>query len=419
MDAMSLCALNIVFYAQCGMRRGKLCYTMPMPAIRDRPIRILAHLYAMQKASREMSGGILHYAAVHPDVQAQLYGIGTPRRRREEFRAWRPDGIILGATDEATLRSVEALGCRAAVFVNARPAAPTTLRWGSVYCSNTAVAESAAKVFAGKRLAHFAFVGTRTDDEWSGERGAAFRRLAAAAGCSFSEFKSPRTARSNHRNELAALAEWSKRLPKPCGIFAACDARAKDVLDACALARVPIPEQAMVLGVDNEEFICRQTLPTLSSVVPDFAHGGYLAAEMLVDLIAGKKRRMPPMTFGVKGVVERMSTTDTRETGRMVGRAQEFIRTYATSTDISVADVAKASGTSLRLLQKNFKAVAGTTICDALQTERLKRVCEILSETSTPIGQIGELCGFGNDAYLKKLFHRRFGCTMRDYRAEH
>ena len=103
-----------------------------MPAIRDRPIRILAHLYAMQKASREMSGGILHYAAVHPDVQAQLYGIGTPRRRREEFRAWRPDGIILGATDEATLRSVEALGCRAAVFVKPRPAAPTTLRSVSV-----------------------------------------------------------------------------------------------------------------------------------------------------------------------------------------------------------------------------------------------------------------------------------------------
>lgn len=419
MDAMSLCAINIVFYAQCGMRRGKLCYTMPMPAIRDRPIRILAHLYAMQKASREMSGGILHYAAVHPDVQAQLYGIGTPRRRREEFRAWRPDGIILGATDEATLRSVEALGCRAAVFVNARPAAPTTLRWGSVYCSNTAVAESAAKVFAGKRLAHFAFVGTRTDDEWSGERGAAFRRLAAAAGCSFSEFKSPRTARSNHRNELAALAEWVGALPKPCGIFAACDARAKDVLDACAAAQVLIPEQAMVIGVDDEEFICRQTLPTLSSVVPDFSRGGYIAAEMLVELLTGNRKRLPRRTFGVQGVVERMSTSDTHGTGRMVSRAQEFIRTYATSSDISVEDVAKASGSSLRLLQKNFKAVTGSTICDAIQTARLSRVCELLSETLTPIGQIGELSGFGNDAYLKKLFHRRFGCTMRNYRANH
>ena len=58
-----------------------------MPTKQYRPIRILAHLYAMQKASREMSGGILHYAAVHPEVQVQLYGIGTPRRRREEFRA--------------------------------------------------------------------------------------------------------------------------------------------------------------------------------------------------------------------------------------------------------------------------------------------------------------------------------------------
>ncbi len=413
---MSLCALNIAF---CEQGSAAIWYTIHMTDKPRKPLRILAHLYAMQKASREMSGGVLHYAAVHPDVEVQLYGIGTPRHRREEFRAWRPDGIILGAADDATLRSVEGLGCRAAVFVNTRPATQSAIRCGSVYCNNHSVAESAAKVFAGKRIGNFAFVGTRTDDEWSVERGAEFRRLAAAAGCTFSAFKSPRTARSNHRRELSALVEWVDALPKPCGIFAACDARAKDVLDACASAHVLIPEQAMVIGVDDEEFICRQTLPTLSSIVPDFSHGGYLAAEMLVELLSGTKQRMPTRTFGVQGVVERMSTSDTRGTARMVSRAQEFIRTYATSADISVEDVAKASGTSLRLLQKNFKSVTGATICDAVQTVRLNRVCELLSETSTPIGQIGELCGFGSDAYLKRLFHRRFGCTMRDYRAEH
>ena len=416
---MPLCALKIVFYEQPTLSAAEVCYNIPMLAKQERPLRILAHLYAMQKASREMSGGILHYAAVHPDVQVQLYGIGTPRHRREEFRAWRPDGIILGAVDDATMRSVEDLGCRAAVFVNTRPDAATAIRHGSVYCNNHSVAESAAKVFSGKHLGNFAFIGTRTDDEWSVERGAAFRRLAAAAGCTFSAFKSPQTARANHRRELAALVEWVDALPKPCGIFAACDARAKDVLDACAAAQVLIPEQAMVIGVDDEEFICRQTLPTLSSIVPDFSHGGYLAAEMLVELLSGRRHRLPTRTFGVQGVVERMSTSDTRGTARMVSRAQEFIRTYATSSDISVEDVAKASGSSLRLLQKNFKAVTGSTICDAIQTARLSKVCKLLSETLTPIGQIGELSGFGNDAYLKKLFHRRFGCTMRNYRANH
>ena len=378
------------------------------PQMTSRPLRLLAHLYAMQKASREMSGGILHYAAIHPDVRVQLYGIGTPRHRREEFRVWKPDGIILGAADEATLRAVEGLGCRAAVFINTEPAVPAAMRYGSVYCDNIAVAEAAARVFSGKHLGNFAFVGTRTCDAWSVERGTAFRRLAAASGCTFSEFKSPPTASANHRRELAALVDWVGALPKPCGIFAACDARAKDVLDACAAAQVLIPEQAMVIGVDDEEFICRQTLPTLSSVVPDFLRGGYIAAEMLVELLTGNRRRLPRRTFGVQGVVERMSTSDTRGTGRMVSRAQEFIRTYATS-----------SGSSLRLLQKNFKAVTGSTICDAIQTARLSRVCELLSETLTPIGQIGELSGFGNDAYLKKLFHRRFGCTMRNYRANH
>ena len=389
------------------------------PQMTSRPLRLLAHLYAMQKASREMSGGILHYAAIHPDVRVQLYGIGTPRHRREEFRVWKPDGIILGAADEATLRAVEGLGCSAAVFVNTEPAVPAAVRYGSVYCDNIAVAETAARVFSGKHLGNFAFVGTRTCDAWSVERGTAFRRLAAASGCTFSEFKSPPTANANHRRELAALVDWVGALQKPCGIFAACDARAKDVLDACTAAQVLIPEQAMLIGVDDEEFICRQTLPTLSSVVPDFSRGGYIAAEMLVELLTGNRRRLPRRTFGVQGVVERMSTSDTRGTGRMVSRAQEFIRTYATSSDISVEDVAKASGSSLRLLQKNFKAVTGSTICDAIQTARLSKVCKLLSETLTPIGQIGELSGFGNDAYLKKLFHRRFGCTMRNYRANH
>ena len=155
------------------------------PQMTSRPLRLLAHLYAMQKASREMSGGILHYAAIHPDVRVQLYGIGTPRHRREEFRVWKPDGIILGAADEATLRAVEGLGCSAAVFVNTEPAVPAAVRYGSVYCDNIAVAEAAARVFSGKHLGNFAFVGTRTCDAWSVERGTAFRRLAAASGCTF------------------------------------------------------------------------------------------------------------------------------------------------------------------------------------------------------------------------------------------
>ena len=49
---------------------------------------------------------------------------------------------------------------------------------------------------------------------------------------------------------------------------------------------------------------------------------------------------------------------------------------------------------------------------------RLKRVCSLLKETQTPIGDIAGMCGFDSDGYLKELFRRRFGCSMRDWRNE-
>lgn len=385
-----------------------------MPSGEARSVKILAHLCARQKASRDMSGGILRYSAVHENVQVRLYGEGAPWRRLEDFREWRPDGVIIGTAGADTVGVIESLGCRAAVFINAAPSVRTYLRCASVYCDNQAVAEAAAGVFRSKKINHFAFVGVRSGEAWSVERGECLRRLALRENSTFSEFSFDVPARAGHRREIAALAGWIAALPKPCGIFAACDARAKDVLDAAADAGVSIPGQILVLGVDDEEFICSQTMPSLSSVIPDFARGGYIAAETLVNLIRGGKTP-PAGTFGVKGVVERLSTCDANGASRMVLRAKDFIRNHAGAIG-SVEEVAKASGSSLRLLQKNFKTITGVTLSEAIQARRLRLVCDMLRESATPISRIGEMCGFGNEGNLKKVFRRHFGCTMREYR---
>ncbi len=362
-----------------------------------------------------MSGGVLRYAATHPGVEAMLYGLGAARENMEEFRDWKPDGVIVSTEDADKIRLIERLGCRAAVLVNVKPPARISLRCGSIFCDGAAVAEAAVSLFARKRLRHMAYVGTRENDPWSLERGLAMRECALRANCTFEAFAIPEGTRNDLASEMDAMAKWVASLPKPCGIFAANDLRAKDVVDASASASIPIPQQVMVLGVDDEEFICRQTVPTLSSVVPDFAKGGYVAAETLVSLLRGGRGSAPRRMFGVQGVIERSSTSDPNGAGRMVSRADDFIRAYAT-TGISVSDIAKASGASLRLLQKNYQEITGSTLIKSLQTARLKRVCELLAETSTSIGRIGELSGFGNERYLKKLFRSRFGCTMREWR---
>lgn len=386
---------------------------------RSSQLRILANLYAAQKASREMTGGILRYAAMHPEVEVRLYGLGTAYRTIEELGDWHPDGVIVSTEDAFEIRRIERLGCRAAILVNVPPPKKTRLRCGSVFCDADAVAEAAVGLFERKRLRHVAYVGTRTGEDWSRRRGAAVASRAAAGGLSCVAFAGPVGARTGPRRELAAIVRWIAALPKPCGVFAANDMRARDVLEACRAAGVDVPRQVMVLGADNEEFVCRQTRPSLSSLLPDFEQGGFLAAEMLVALLTGGPNGQLKRVFGVRGIVERLSTSDPNEAGRMVVRAEEFIREHATTPGIRVTDVARASFASVRLLEKNFKSATGATVCEAIQAVRLRRVCSLLEETETPIGQIGELSGFENDGYLKRLFRSRFGSTMRAFRTAH
>ena len=43
----------------------------------------------------------------------------------------------------------------------------------------------------------------------------------------------------------------------------------------------------------------------------------------------------------------------------------------------------------------------------------------MLATTDRPIKTVSIACGYTSLAYLKTLFKRRFGLTMRDYRAQH
>ena len=45
-------------------------------------------------------------------------------------------------------------------------------------------------------------------------------------------------------------------------------------------------------------------------------------------------------------------------------------------------------------------------------------VKKLLATTNRPIKVISAACGYTDLAYLKTLFKRRFGLTMRDYRAQ-
>src|SRR4029453_10165803 len=104
------------------------------------------------------------------------------------------------------------------------------------------------------------------------------------------------------------LSRWLKELPKPVGIFAGHDVWALQVVEACRLGGLRVPEDVAVVGVDNDDLICELARPSLSSVVVPAERVGYEAAALLERLLAGARPPRGPVLIPPPGVVSRQSS---------------------------------------------------------------------------------------------------------------
>ena len=73
---------------------------------------------------------------------------------------------------------------------------------------------------------------------------------------------------------------------------------------------------------------------------------------------------------------------------------------------------------SRRLADLRFQQFSGETINETITRHRLDAVKKFLATTNRPIKTISEECGYTDPSFLKVLFKRRFGCTMREWRCQ-
>lgn len=261
----------------------------------------------------------------------------------------------------------------------------------------------------------YAFVPKNTGSLWSDRRCRGFVREIEKHSLPCFVFKSGASAdvMADRRN----LADWLRRLPKPAAVMAAYDWRATQVMDACAEAGIGIPEQVVLLGVDNDEFLCGLTSPSLSSVQPDQETEGYMAAMELDRLMReGKRGRRRTISCRVKGIVERETTRPAKPAESLVRRALEFINMNA-KLPLRVEDVVSHLKVSRRLLELRFRESRDMSVLDAINESRLGEVKRLLKGTRRPIAKIAAECGFTSAAALSHLFTRVNGCSMSDYRS--
>lgn len=385
---------------------------------RDETTVLVFHT-SVRSSWNEMQDGIYRHA------QAQGWTVFVAehemeRKAIEELLGfWRPDGVLVeGAMDEKGVLLSDVFGAIPVVYLvcDQRGLAKDALR---VSHDSSSLGRVAAREFLSLGLASFAFFGFG-NIFWSEERERCFREALQLSGRDAQTFarpfwKSDRVARTE--DFAQAFGAWLKTLPKPCGLLAANDQLATEVISTCHAVGVRVPDDVLVLGIDNDESLCEHVKPTLSSIRPNFTEAGRLAARLLDerlaarDAYAGDRQRL----FAADGIVRRQSTRRLPRANAAVSKALEIVRLRACG-GLKPRDVFVELGVSRRLAELRFRELTGHSVQEEISRVRLARVKELLAQPNVPLESIAAQCGWKSTAQLRVFFKSAEGLSLREWR---
>lgn len=361
------------------------------------------------RAADAINDGILAYAGGKSDWELHLcdnFDINSAVRYNPSLSF---DGAIIEHQTD-TFANIKTIVC-----YNETPFPRTPRKWGRVVCDNTAIAQMAADLLVSRKFTNFAFVGGVMNPNWSpAERWSDFRERAFVRTLRQRGFTCS-VHRPSQSDDFASLIAWLNKLSFPCALFAANDLRAMDVTNACKHLGIAIPEQISILGVDNEEYICDYTTPSISTILLDFYGAGQKAARLLDDLLSGTRRSGTVEHYGPITMIERQSTRSDNSTSYIVARAQAYINGHC-QHPISVRDVTTAVGCTPRYLEKSFTKIVGKTIIASILDARLENVRVKLETTRKPLETLAQESGFKSANYLRNAFRKKYGMSMSNWR---
>lgn len=360
---------------------------------------ILIFMSMRHKSSHDILTGVYRAAEEH-DWRVQLFdSFPRPARLREILRDWRPRGCLVYTGDVRDILPPPLFGGLPVAYLSDRRPGRFTVNQDPTLTARLAADEL---VLCGARS--FVYLAPERDVLWSRERCRAFHAEVKTRNAPFLVFRSGRP----------GLEETLRRLPRPVGVLAAADAYAAKIVLAAERAKLSIPNDIALVGVDNDTLICENLRPTLTSVAHNFRKAGYLLTNLLADQLDNPS--LPPVmrTYAPLRLVRRASTRPIHISPEIV-RAAEYVRLHATD-GIGVEDVAHALGYNRRSLERLFAAQGDGTIAALIRKEKLNRATELLQNPRQALGPIAQLCGFSSEAHLKTLFKRTFGLSMRAWR---
>ena len=336
----------------------------------------------------------------------------TPIRSEEAARQmiglWKPDGCIVSCGARANVFPSSVFGKIPHIFID-RPQNALAKGDSCVYHDSTATANAAARELLSLNLRHYAYANWSVPLIWNTERRNAFAAVMRQHGRDVSYFES-RLPVASAKSLPRELSDWLASLPKPVGILAAADLLSAKIITAARIAKLSVPGDVAVIGIDNDEELCESSVPSLSTVEPDFFRSGAMAAEILNDLLGRRVRKPIRMTYPPLRLVRRESTRRLPKCDKSVSDALELIRRESCN-GLAARDVFKLFPCSRRMAELRFRAATGRSILEEIRGIRLAKAKELLSGPPMKLEAIANFCGYKSAVAFSIFFKAETGVT--------
>ena len=354
--------------------------------------------------------GVVKYAKQHADWK--LYGYGWMFRPLDDLEYWRGHGIIARVESEQDADRMAALNLPVVDVAGAY----TGAGFHQVNNDDFRTGALAGEYLLSCGFRNLAFCGVKGVG-WSTSRLQGYhhsiRDTCSNVPCL--EESLPwweQLANSEH------LREWLQDLTYPAGIFACNDAAGVKVTEVCRALSISVPEEAAIIGVDNEDILCELSSPSLTSIELDCQSIGYQAASLMNSIIekGSDPERVPsPILVPPGQLIERESTQVFTSQDTIVQQAVRYIRAAATE-GIKVGDVLQKVPASRRSLENRFKGEMKRTLHDEIIRVRMERAKILLKTSNLTVADIGSSCGFGTLQQFHAQFRRAVGTSPGEFR---
>jgi len=358
--------------------------------------------------------GIERYAQEHGWSLSTNYA-----RERVIPWGWDGDGVLawLGAGDDL------------AKFVHSvrRPTVDLSLRRPKFHCArvledHARAAQLAADHLRDRGVERFAFYSDTANWAYD-ERGSAFLAAIRQAGYSASwwrrhQCKDFHPGRGEWQRRLKWLAKLLRQSTHPLGVLAANDQMALEVLEACELAKLNVPEQVAIVGIGNYLLAADAMVTPISSVDTNLELLGYRGAAVLDDLMHGGSIPPRPLRIAPKTIMVRRSSDLLAMNHPNIARALRFVWEHA-QEPISVGDVVQAAAMSRRGLHVAFLQQVGRTPGDEIRRVRLEQAKRRLMDTDEKVESIAMSCGYQSANSFCVAFKQATGRSPGQFRRDH